>query len=68
MLVDHVVHTIHWLSWSFFAYKPSLFVCIVFMLIYYDRLGSTSGLVISLLVGLCVWIVYVFIRNGYGLG
>ena len=81
MIIDYISplklpHLIVWIDWCFYAYKPSLLVCIILMNIHYIYEYSRypmgqftiSGAFLATFIGFCLWCFYLAIKQGYGVG
>ena len=76
MLVDYIEphklpHIIVWLDWCFYAYKTSFFVSqgvIVGHYFHSMNFYSWGTLLLAVSIGIAVWVVACFLRNGYGVG
>lgn len=77
MIIDYISpeklpYLICWLDWNFYAHKISLLVCVIIMNLHYifkyPSIQSVGGFVTASFIGFCLWVVYIVITKGYGVG
>ena len=76
MLVDYISpeklpEVISWLDWNFYAYKPSLLVCVMISYLYYYLempYTTIGGVITASFVGCCLWVVYLALTKGFAVG
>lgn len=80
MLIEKLPWIVVWLDWNFYAYRTSLFVCIVisvwvkyvgimkFPSTTWSTFFSFDGVLLLLFVGFCMWVSYCAVRYGYAVG
>lgn len=76
MIVDYIQpdklpHLIVWLDWNFYAHRMAFFISIIVLNSHYVGASSSisyGGATVASFVGICVWCVYCYIIQGYGVG
>ena len=77
--IDKLPALVVWLDWIFYAHKFELLLCVVLVNVYqayfsvdclyrhhaYYTFGEFQ---IATFCGVCLWIVYIFIVEGHGIG
>lgn len=67
-----MINIAHWLDWCFFAYKEYL---VIYMLAFgighmylEDARYALDTLPTSLLIGVCIWLVHCYVKQGVAVG
>jgi len=60
-----------WMDWCFYAYKKELIAIVFFSVVWYFFRAndfSFEGAALGAVIGLCAWVVWCAVVNGYGIG
>lgn len=58
-----------WLDWCIYAYWPSLMLTVAgFCVLYYATYNTLNGISAAVFIGSCVWVVWAWVRQGFGVG